>query len=367
CDNKIKTRRQLGTSISSKKNGGYLLELINDILDVSKIEADKIDVESIPCSLIELIEDVKTLMEYRVLDKGLNLVIKIDGKIPSLIQSDPIRLRQILINLLGNAIKFTNQGCVQLIVKTLDLDSENPRLQFEVIDTGIGMTEEQIARLFQPFVQADSSTTRKYGGTGLGLTICKGLTNILGGDICVKSEYRTGTTFTATVKIGTISEVEFVDNHAIKNNVHHALTHSNRTADLEMRYNILLAEDCRDNQKLISFLLNKSGAKVTLTGNGEAAVAKALEAAEKGAPFDVILMDMQMPELDGYAATKRLRSKGYHYPIIALTANSMSGACEECLAAGCNYYATKPINRDQFFATIHKSITEFRENMKNAL
>jgi signal transduction histidine kinase/FixJ family two-component response regulator len=350
-----------------KKNGEYLLELINDILDVSKIEADKIDIEAIECSLIELLEDVKTLMKIRAIDKGLDLAIKIDGKIPSLIQSDPIRLRQILINLLSNAIKFTKQGSVQLIVRAIEIESENPSLQFDVIDTGIGMTEDQISRLFQPFVQADSSTTRKYGGTGLGLTICKRLTNILGGEIYVNSEYRTGTTFTVSVKIGKVSGVEFVDHQAFEHEVNQTIINASTTTDFEMNYNILLAEDGTDNQKLICFLLNKSGAKVTLAENGKVAVRLALEATKISVPFDVILMDMQMPELDGYAATKLLRSKGYQYPIIALTAHTMSGAREECISAGCNNYATKPINRSQFFGAIHESITEYRQGVGTSL
>ncbi|QDV53854.1 ATP-binding protein [Gimesia fumaroli] len=346
-----------------KKNGEYLLELINDILDVSKIEADKLDVEAIQCSLIELIEDVKTLMEIRALDKGLELSIIIDGKIPSWIQSDPIRLRQILINLLSNAIKFTKQGTVQLVIRAIDSNSEAPGLQFDVIDTGIGMTEEQLSRLFQPFVQADSSTTRKYGGTGLGLTICKRLTNILGGEIFVNSEYGTGSTFTVTVKIGKVTDVEFVDQLTFKSEYNESLANTNSKIDFEMDYNILLAEDGLDNQKLIRFLLTKAGCQVTLADNGNRAVHLALEATEKGQPFDVILMDMQMPELDGYAATKQLRSKSYHHPIIALTAHTMSEVREECLAAGCNHFATKPINRSQFFATIHECITEYRQQV----
>ncbi|QDT94719.1 ATP-binding protein [Gimesia aquarii] len=346
-----------------KKNGEYLLELINDILDVSKIEADKLEVEEIECSLIELIEDVKTLMEIRAIDKGLKLLVRIDGKVPRFILSDPIRLRQILINLLSNAIKFTKQGSVQLVIRTIEEDSKSPCLQFDVIDTGIGMTEEQISRLFQPFAQADSSTTRKYGGTGLGLTICKRLSNILGGEIYINSEYGIGTTFTVTIKMRPISDKESFDDQIFKNEVKKALSKTGTTSDFEMNYNILLAEDGLDNQKLISFLLKKSGAKVTLAENGQIAVNLALEAIEKGNPFDVILMDMQMPELDGYAATKVLRSKGFEYPIIALTAHSTNGAKEECIAAGCNHYATKPINRTQFFTTIQKSITEYREHM----
>lgn len=361
-NNDPETIRQLDTIT---KNGEYLLELINDILDVSKIEADKLEVEEIECSLVELIEDVKTLMELRALDKGLNLKIKIDGKIPRFIQSDPIRLRQILINLLSNAIKFTKHGSVQLVIRTVEIDSQTSRLEFDVIDTGIGMTEEQISRLFQPFAQADSSTTRKYGGTGLGLTICKRLTNMMGGEIKVSSEYGAGTTFTVTMKIGKVSNQEFIEHDFLELEALHQSDNTNAKSDeVKLNYNILLAEDGHDNQKLIRFLLEKEGAKVTLAENGKIAVQLALEAIEKDNPFDVILMDMQMPELDGYAATKLLRSKGFSYPIIALTAHTMGGAREECIAAGCNNYATKPIKRDLFFKAIQKSVCEFRQNKK---
>lgn len=341
-----------------KKNGEYLLELINDILDVSKIEADKIDIENIECSLIELIEDVKTLMEIRAFDKGLELKIIIDGQIPTQIQSDPIRLRQILINLLSNAIKFTKEGSVQLVFRCINASSETSELQFEVIDSGIGMTDSQMSRLFQPFVQADSSTTRKYGGTGLGLTICKRLTKILGGEIDVQSEYGKGTMFTVTVKYDKIPESEMVDQSFFTGSIPEDASDSTSKNNIEMNFHILLAEDGPDNQKLIRFLLTKAGNEVTLAENGKRAVELAQEAEAKGQPFDVILMDMQMPELDGYAATKLLRTNGYTLPIIALTAHTMSGAREECLAAGCDGYATKPINKKQLFQTIHETVSE---------
>lgn len=342
-----------------KKNGEYLLELINDILDVSKIEADKLEVETIQCSLTELIEDVRTLMEIRAIDKGLDLIVKVDGQVPNLIQSDPIRLRQILINLLSNAIKFTREGSIQLVIRSIHLGFDESGLQFDVIDTGIGMTETQLSRLFQPFVQADSSTTRKYGGTGLGLTICKRLTHILGGEITVSSEYGTGTTFSVTVRIGESGTEEYVDQSAFERNLEQRTT-CNEMPDVKRSYQILLAEDGPDNQKLIRYFLQKNGHDVTLAENGLEAVKLALAAVEKKSVYDVILMDMQMPELDGYAATKELRSRGYEFPIIALTAHSMSGAREECLAAGCDSFATKPIQPDQLFAAIHECITSFK-------
>ncbi|QDT94381.1 Autoinducer 2 sensor kinase/phosphatase LuxQ [Gimesia algae] len=345
-----------------KKNGEYLLELINDILDVSKIEADKLEVEAIHCSLIELLDDVKTLMEIRAIDRGLDLTVLIDGSIPRWIQSDPVRIRQILINLLSNAIKFTRQGQVQLIVAASSIDTDEPVIQFDVIDSGIGMTGEQISRLFKPFMQADSSTTRQYGGTGLGLTICKRLTHILGGEISVKSEYGNGTTFSVTVKTGRCQEKELVDQRTFETECKSTLNQTTESNFAEMNYNILLAEDGIDNQKLISYLLKKSGNTVTIAENGLIAIKKALDALEASSPYDAILMDMQMPELDGFAATKQLRSQGYLYPVIALTAHTMSGAREECLAAGCDSYATKPIQRDQFFATLNQCILDYRKH-----
>lgn len=343
-----------------KKNGEYLLELINDILDVSKIEADKLEVETIQCSLIELVEDVRTLMEIRAVDKELELIVKVDGQVPHWIQSDPVRLRQILINLLSNAIKFTREGSIQLVLRAVNLDSDEPGLQFDVIDTGIGMTEAQMSRLFQPFVQADSSTTRKYGGTGLGLTICKRLTHILGGEISVSSEYGSGTTFSVTVKTGTPGNEEFVDQSVFEQQLQQQAP-CDDISEVKTSYCILLAEDGPDNQKLIRYFLQKAGHEVTLAENGLEAVKLAQESVEKKSVYDLILMDMQMPELDGYAATRQLRETGYHFPIIALTAHSMSGAREECLAAGCDSFATKPIQPEQLFAVIHECIASFQE------
>ncbi|KAA0140970.1 response regulator [Gimesia chilikensis] len=343
-----------------KKNGEYLLELINDILDVSKIEADKLDVEAIECSLTELVDDVKTLMEIRAIDKGLDLSIQVEGQVPNWIESDPVRLRQILINLLSNAIKFTREGTVQLVLRAVTLDSNEQGLQFDVIDTGIGMTETQLSRLFQPFVQADCSTTRKFGGTGLGLTICKRLTHILGGEISVSSEYSKGTIFTVTVKTGNLQTEEYIDQTAFARQGKQNVLSQPKSEGSES-YRILVAEDGPDNQRLIRYFLQKAGHDVTLAENGLIAVKLAQEAVEKGNAFDVILMDMQMPELDGYGATKQLRASGYRLPIIALTAHSMSGSREECLAAGCDSFATKPIQLEQLSSIMHECVINSQE------
>ncbi|MFG0240195.1 MAG: ATP-binding protein, partial [Gimesia chilikensis] len=320
----------------------------------------KLDVEAIECSLTELVDDVKTLMEIRAIDKGLDLSIQVEGQVPNWIESDPVRLRQILINLLSNAIKFTREGSVQLVLRAVTLDSNEQGLQFDVIDTGIGMTETQLSRLFQPFVQADCSTTRKFGGTGLGLTICKRLTHILGGEISVSSEYGKGTIFNVTVKTGNLQTEENVDQTAFARQEKQNVLSQPKSEGSE-RYRILVAEDGPDNQRLIRYFLQKAGQDVTLAENGLIAVRLAKEAVEKGNAFDVILMDMQMPELDGYGATKQLRASGYRLPIIALTAHSMSGSREECLAAGCDSFATKPIQLEQLSSIMHECVINSQE------
>ncbi|MEQ9067920.1 MAG: ATP-binding protein, partial [Gimesia chilikensis] len=191
-----------------RRNGGHLMELINDILDLSKIEAGKLDVESIACSPQTIVEEVMELVQVRAEAKGLKLEADFKFPLPAQIHSDPTRIRQILINLIGNAIKFTEVGTIRLETELLQAPYEEPQIQFTIVDQGIGMTEAQMTNLFRPFSQADSSTSRKYGGTGLGLTICKRLANILGGDISVQSEINHGSRFSATVRTGSLAEIE---------------------------------------------------------------------------------------------------------------------------------------------------------------
>eukprot|EP00913_Durusdinium_trenchii_P028400 g26628.t1 len=318
-----------------KRNGEYLVRLINDILDISKIEAGRLETELRRFAPAMVVADVASLMRVRAEAKGLKLVIHYEGAVPETIQSDPTRLRQILINVVGNAIKFTETGSVELSIR-LKCDSE---LQFKVSDTGIGVSESAIERIFNPFSQADSSTTRKYGGTGLGLAISKRLAQALGGDVTVTSTPGTGSEFLITISPGPLENVPMISGQ------YEAVSASSRpkasVGKIDGR--ILLAEDGPDNQRLITFFLNKAGADVTLAENGQVACELACSASENGKPFDVILMDMQMPVLDGYGATRQLREKGYMHPIIALTANAMSGDRDKCIAAGCDDYATKPI------------------------
>ncbi len=345
------------------RNGQHLLNLINGILDLSKIEAGKLELETVRCPVLRLISDVVALMQNRADARRIGLKVKVDGQIPETIQTDPTRLRQVLINLVGNAIKFTDTGHVALEVSMSDDDQSEQSIHFDITDTGIGIAPDKIPKLFNAFSQADSSTTRVFGGTGLGLAISKRLAEMLGGTISATSRPGSGSTFRVTVGAGSLEGVPMLDPKDCK--IEHAPLpqQAGELAPDELcDCRLLLAEDGPDNQRLISFLLEKVGAEVIVAEDGQIAFDKATEAEEAGQPFDAILMDMQMPVLDGYAATEKLRSQGYAGPIIALTANAMDGDREKCLQAGCDAYASKPIDRTQLIAAIanmvgrHKSL-----------
>jgi len=339
-----------------QRNGEHLLGVINDILDVSKIESGKMSVEAIACSPFQIVEDVVALMRLRAEVKGLQLVKEYCFPIPAQVHSDPTRIRQILMNLVGNAIKFTESGSVK--IRTSFLFDPVPRLGFDVIDTGLGMAPDQSSKLFQPFSQADSSTTRRFGGTGLGLTICKRLAEMLGGGISFSSASGVGTTFSFWVDAGILDGVPLRDCERSEpprevEIPHPARRETDRLPPQPLRgLRLLLAEDGPDNQRLIAFLLRKAGADVIIVENGQEAVHIATVAAAEHRPFDVVLMDMQMPVMDGYEATAMLRREGYRDPIVALTANAMAGDRERCLASGCDDFATKPIEKLRLFETI---------------
>jgi PAS domain S-box-containing protein len=340
------------------RNGEYLLQLINDILDLSKIEAGKLTVESIACSPFRIISEVDSLLRDRSAVKGLDLRIRYLGEIPELIHSDPVRLRQILINLLSNAIKFTEHGHVELATQLVNTSAGRPTLQFDVIDTGLGMTPEQSALLFKPFSQADASTTRKFGGTGLGLAISRRLAEALGGGVeLLESIPGQGSCFRLTVATGSLDAVRLLD-HPPSAHRTSATDCCPSDQDVPLECHILLVEDGSDNQRLIKHVLSKAGAQVTLSGNGQVAVETVLASLHnrrKNDPkhtYDLILMDMQMPVMDGYTVTRELRRLGYSGPIIALTAHAMASERQKCLDAGCDDYATKPINRKGLIQTI---------------
>jgi PAS domain S-box-containing protein len=343
-DPELSESERLSAVYTIRRNGEHLLGLINDILDLSKIEAGRMTVERVPCSAFQIIAEVASLAKASAGAKNLLFDVECVGLMPETISTDPIRLHQILINLIGNAIKFTETGGVRLVARFVD--GEEPMMQFDVLDTGIGMSPEQVARLFQPFVQGDSTITRKFGGTGLGLAISKRLATMLGGTIKVAhSEVGQGTGVRVTISTGPVDGVKMVDDpkSATLALPEHLSTARTPMGRLDCR--VLLAEDCLDNQRLITHVLRRAGAEVTIAENGQVAVEKSLMARDEGRPFDVILMDMQMPLLDGYQAASLLRQKGYRGPIIALTANAMAGDRDKCINAGCDDYVGKPIDR----------------------
>jgi signal transduction histidine kinase/ActR/RegA family two-component response regulator len=341
------SRRQAVDTIT--RNGEHLLQLINDILDLSKIEAGRLEIDPRPCDPRKIVDDCVALMNVRAAAKGLALGVDCDPALPCRIQSDPTRIRQVLLNLLGNAIKFTEQGEVRL--SAAFAAAPEPSIAFDVRDTGIGMTPQQAAAIFEPFRQAEASTARRFGGTGLGLTISRRLTEMLGGCLqLVESQPGAGSRFRAVIAAAApADETDPAEGPGREPEPDDALPAGPRTL---AGCRILFAEDGPDNQRLISHLLRKAGAEVALAADGAEAVDRALGAAAAGQPFDVILMDMQMPVMDGYEASRRLRAGGYTGPIIALTAHAMSGDREKCLAAGCTDYATKPIDRARLIAAI---------------
>jgi signal transduction histidine kinase/CheY-like chemotaxis protein len=370
-----------------RRNGQHLLELINDILDLSKIEAGKVEVERLVVSPARIVNDVVTLLTVRADDRNLALSALFEGRFPATVRTDPTRLRQILINLVGNALKFTEAGSVTVTSRLVKNGAGSAKLQFDVADTGIGMTADQIGRIFTPFTQADASCTRNYGGTGLGLAISLRLARMLGGDITASSTPGRGSLF--RLEIAAPEAARTAQPEAMKFPAEPATgekqpgppppdsrtvaTVSDRRRGLPadespgvmaagqlqspaagqlagMR--ILLAEDGPDNRQLVGYVLQRAGGDVVFAENGRTAVDRARAAEVSGAPFDVILMDMQMPVLDGYAATRELRAAGYAWPIVALTAHAMADDRRRCLEAGCDDYTTKPIKRTELVALL---------------
>jgi signal transduction histidine kinase len=331
-----------------KRNAFHLLKVIDDILDVSKIEADKLLVERIVTSPAQIVNDVVLQSRGPATAKGIEILTDYVGSIPEQITSDPTRLRQILLNLVGNAIKFTTQGTVTIRVSFEPNPETGGQLSFAVVDTGIGMTPAQRDKVaqFNAFTQADTSTTRQFGGTGLGLRICSDLAKLLGGGLKVESQQNKGSTFTANIACH--------HTPAPEERSPAAASSAEKTASESRLENarILVAEDGADNLRLITFFLKKAGAEVHAAENGLQARDKALAARDAGEPFDAILMDMQMPVMDGYEATRQLRNLGYDHPIVALTAHAMAQDRHKCLDAGCDNYATKPIDRAKLIAML---------------
>ncbi len=335
------------------RNGEHLTGLINDVLDLAKIEAGRFVIVPEPSSPYQLTKDVLSLLEVRAKSKNLPLRVNWPDEFPNEISIDETRLRQVLINLIGNAIKFTNEGSVSVSLRyEQDPDSAGVVL-WDITDTGIGMSPHACETIFEPFVQADKKTSHQFGGTGLGLAITHRLVGMMGGEVRVTSEPGVGSTFSVRFPLNeTPNRIVRLKDLESSSELQAKTDELKPAEEISLQgCRILLAEDGQDNQRLISFILKKHGASVDVVENGAIAFESAMSQAADS-PYDVILMDMQMPVLDGYGATAKLREAGYLGPIIALTAHAMKGAREECLAAGCNEYATKPIDRDILIRTV---------------
>lgn len=373
------------TVATIERNTDSLLELINDVLDLAKIESGRLELEAIPVTTDDLVQDVLTLFSRAACDKGLELQSQLASDRPTAILSDPVRLRQIVCNLVGNAVKFTAQGKITVELGwTSETDSQG-HLLLAVQDTGRGISPEQMTRLFQPFLQAETQTTRQYGGTGLGLVISRNLARALGGDLTVTSQLNAGSRFELLIpaKVAQVpTRAAAVPN--LTDDWDDALAESRRSdesvsANLSERYDtsaadgttqlaesppsastadslagrrLLVADDAVDLRRLMSFYLNKSQAMVDAVENGRQVIDALLESRDSGQSYDAILLDMQMPVLDGYDTARRIRELGFSLPVIALTAYAMQGDRERCLTAGCDDYLSKPVTRPALLAKL---------------
>jgi PAS domain S-box-containing protein len=337
------------TAKTIRAQGQLLLGLLNDILDLSKIEAGKLEVQDELCNLLSLIADVRSLMDPQVKAKGLTLKTFFDSPIPKQVQTDPLRLRQVLLNLVSNAIKFTENGHVEIRVRCTP-DSPQRQLAISVRDTGVGIPEDRLQAIFEAFTQVDPSPLRRAGGTGLGLAICQRLTSMLGGRISVESQVHQGSTFTITLPVQRDVPVEMYSIEELTQR--REQKESTDLIDIMVPARVLIAEDTPAIQFMLRRILESVVTSISLVENGEEAIAAVTRGTPEFPPFELILMDMQMPVMNGYDATARLRAMGYNLPIIALTAGAMAGDRERCLEAGCTDYLAKPVSLSQLQAMI---------------
>jgi len=339
-------RHHVGIIVESGKN---LLQLINDILDFSKIEAGKLDIEITDCSLDQLLAVIESLLQPEAIEKGLDFRILQCSPLPEQIRTDPVRLRQCLINLVNNAIKFTDKGHVYINV-SLEKTEDKACICFEVEDTGIGIAPDKQELVLEAFMQADGANTRRFGGTGLGLAITRQLAEMLGGGLTLKSREGSGSVFRLKIDAGVdIKSQRLLDKYEFVSRVNEQAAVSEISEWDRFFGRILVAEDSRTNQMLINLLLERLGLEVTIAEDGKEAVERALNQ-----EFDLIFMDIQMPKMNGYEATKILRAGGLTIPIVALTAHAMKGDDKKCLAAGCDDYLTKPIEHKNLIEVIRK-------------
>jgi CheY-like chemotaxis protein len=341
-----------------ESSSGSLLSLINDVLDFSKIEAGKLDFEIIDFKLANVMKDVENILLTRANEKGLELKIFREATVPEILRGDPNRLKQVILNLANNAVKFTDKGHVHIFIKLLHESKNTIQLKFEVRDTGVGIPKRGRDRLFKEFSQMDASTTRKFGGTGLGLSISKLLTGLMKGNIGVESQFGKGSNFWFTAEFGLASPTKKTKAVGPPMDQYQM----DFMARIEKDLSVLLVEDNKINQKIARFNLEKVGYRVSVAENGHDAVMK-----YKNGNFDLILMDVLMPVMNGIKATEHIRAiEGYrnkkaginkHIPIVALTANAMKGDRDTCLAAGMDAYISKPFKQKDLVELLTKLVT----------
>ncbi len=332
-------------------SGQHLLDLINDILDLSKVEAGRLEVERIRCGPLEMIHEAVSVLRGQAEQKDLRLTYEAPQGLPETIITDPVRFRQVLTNLVGNAIKFTEEGEVRVVARLIETDGRS-QLAMDIIDTGVGIPDGTLQVIFDPFVQADTSVTRRFGGTGLGLAISRRFALALGGDLAVESELGQGSVFTFTVDTGPLEGTRMVSCDSLKD-VARPIAADDNVMGLLPAGRVLVVDDGESNRKLIHLVLERVGVTVESACNGREAVDAAM-----AAPYHVILMDMQMPVMDGLTATTLLREQGYQSPIIALTADAMKGTEEKCRAAGCTDFLTKPVDMDELIRVVANVLRE---------
>jgi CheY-like chemotaxis protein len=325
------------------RSSQHLLRIINDILDFSKIEANKLEIECIDTDLFLLLMEIESYFGMIAHNKGLQFEIGYRFPLPRIIHTDPTRLKQVLLNLCSNALKFTARGSVMINV---NCDAPQQMLSFAVCDTGIGMTREQADKVFQPFTQADTSTTRNYGGTGLGLTISRQLAELMGGTITVESQPGHGSCFTLSIASGDLQQATWI---TTREDAQLAPSEHVKALPIpQLQGHILYAEDGPDNQRLAQLLLKHTGATLTIVENGKLA----LDYIQQHPEVDLILMDMQMPVMNGVDATKAIRASGFDKPIIAFTANVMKEDVAIYQDIGCVACLSKPVQKALFYQTL---------------
>jgi CheY-like chemotaxis protein/HPt (histidine-containing phosphotransfer) domain-containing protein/anti-sigma regulatory factor (Ser/Thr protein kinase) len=332
-----------------RRGSNHLLALVNDILDLSKIEAGKMQVSLSPQSPLQILRQVVQLMRPQAKEKMLYLSLELAGHLPRNIDTDEVRLRQILVNLVSNAVKFTDTGGITIRMRMRRQGRDSSMLEISVKDTGIGIPEDRLAEIFFPFTQASE---QPHQGTGLGLDISMRMAELLDGELSVQSQPGKGSTFSLGLDIGPVTKLDMVEPSELVQTPDPPLA-ADASLDAEPSFEgrrLLVVEDGRDNQRILRFLLEEAGARVDVAEDGKKAV-DAVMASEKS--YDLILMDVQMPVMDGYEATAELRRRGFQAPIIAITAYALARDLKRCLAAGCNDFITKPLVPGQLLSTLH--------------